>query len=802
MRSSLRLVSAITGVLSAALGFAADPPSQPIDHSRLLVYATPDGQERPVRTPADWAIRRRQILQGMEAAMGPLPGRSKLPPPKVEILERVDGDGFVRLGIAYLAEENDRVPAHLYLPKDSGPVTRRPAIVAMHPTSALGKKRIAGEAQDIESLHRAYAKELAQRGYIVLAPDYPSFGDYKYDFKKSAFVSGTMKGVFNHIRGVDLLVAREDVDPALIGAIGHSLGGHNAIFLGAFDPRVQVVVSSCGWTPFHDYYGGKLAGWTSDRYMPRIRDTYRLDPDRMPFDFYEVIAALAPRAFFSCSPLGDSNFDFRGVKKAETKVREVFSLLGVADRLEIHYPDCTHDFPDEIRQKAYAFIDRTLRHTPRLCPAEPTVSETTSPLRVATFRCDVTPPMGQPMISGDGVKMVESPLEAKGIILEAQGRRYVLCAFDWCELCNGSHLAVRRTIAQAAGADVSHVAAQTVHQHTAPIVDADALKVLTQHDTAQIHLNEAALDEIDRRLSATVREASRKLEPFDSLGVGQAKVDRVASSRRATDPAGKIHVRWSTCKEPAVRDLPEGTIDPFLKTITLARNGKAIVRLHYYATHPQTPYGDGRASSDIVGDAREELQRKEGVFQIYFTGCGGDITLGKYNDGSKAARKDLAARLLAGMEAAVAATRFTPVGPVCWRTCPLELPRRTDRGFSLDECLARVKDPKDLSRLYRGALRVAFHQRSGQPIELSSLQLGQVHILHLPGEPMIAFQLFAQRLKPDDFVAVAGYGDCGPGYLCPEEAFREGGYEPTDSNVKPESEPLVKKAIASLLGIE
>ena len=99
-------------------------------------------------------------------------------------------------------------------------------------------------------------------------------------------------------------------------------------------------------------------------------------------------------------------------------------------------------------------------------------------------------------------------------------------------------------------------------------------------------------------------------------------------------------------------------------------------------------------------------------------------------------------------------------------------------------------------------MRVAFHQRSEQPIELSSLEIGNIHIVHLPGEPMIDFQLFAQGLKPADFVAVAGYGDCGTGYICPEQAFRDGGYEPTDASVKPESEALLKKAIAALLGVD
>jgi len=341
---------------------AVEPKSPgAVDHSRLLVYGTPDGQDRPVRTATDWAIRRQQIIAGMEAAMGKLPDRSKLPPPDVKVIERVEGDGFVRLSIAYLAEENDRVPAYLYLPKDRPAGRRVAAMLALHPTSPLGKKTVSGEGP---RPNRAYALELAQRGYVVLAPDYPSFGDYPYDFQKSKYLSGSMKAIFNHMRGVDLLQARAEVDPERIGVIGHSLGGHNAMFVGVFDQRLKVIVSSCGWTPFHDYYNGKIAGWTSDRYMPRLRDVYGLDASRVPFDFYEVVAALAPRAFFSCSPLAADNFAVAGVKKTEPKAREVFALLKAADQLQIRYPDCGHDFPEEVRRDAYAFLDRVLQHTP------------------------------------------------------------------------------------------------------------------------------------------------------------------------------------------------------------------------------------------------------------------------------------------------------------------------------------------------------------------------------------------------------------------------------------------------------
>jgi hypothetical protein len=339
------------------LGEERGSPRYP-DHSVLLVYRDAGGAQHPVRGPADWAIRRGHILRGMEAAMGPLPDRSRRGPPEWNVAERVAGDGFMRLKVWYAAEPGDRVPAYLLLP--AAPpghlaAERRPAMLALHQTTAIGKGEVVGLGG---------GRELAQRGYVVLAPDYPSFGDYAYDFHNRRYVSGSMKGIFNHMRGVDLLESLPEVDPRRIGVIGHSLGGHNAMFVGVFDSRLAVIVASCGWNPLHDYFGGRLIGWTSDRYMPRLRDVYGLDPDRVPFDFYEVVAALAPRTFFSNSPTGDDNFAVGGVRKAEAKAREVFALWGAGDHLQIRYPDCGHDFPPEVRRAAYAAIDRTLRHTP------------------------------------------------------------------------------------------------------------------------------------------------------------------------------------------------------------------------------------------------------------------------------------------------------------------------------------------------------------------------------------------------------------------------------------------------------
>ena len=377
---SLSRFQFITSALFLCCSFCfAESPPRPLytDHSNLMIYRDLLNQIQPVKTTEDWSWRRQHILIGMQEAMGPLPAQNTRPPFDLKVIAEQKGNGWLRQTISFAAEERspseknskddsskkqDRITAYLYLPLSRKQNERRPAMLALHPTGALGKGIVAGESN---KANREYGRELAERGYVVLCPDYPSFGELSnYDFTKDRYVSGTMKGIFNHMRCVDFLQSRSEVDRERIGVIGHSLGGHNAMFVAAFDERLKVIVSSCGWTPFHDYYKGKIAGWTSDRYMPLLKTKYKLDPDRVPFDFYEVVASLAPRPFFSNSPLRDANFDYKGVKKAEPKTRTIYDLFQKKDRLQIVYPDCAHDFPVDIRKQAYSFIDRALKFDP------------------------------------------------------------------------------------------------------------------------------------------------------------------------------------------------------------------------------------------------------------------------------------------------------------------------------------------------------------------------------------------------------------------------------------------------------
>ena len=176
---------------------AADEPPPPYgSHAQLRVYVDGSGEERPIKTPAEWGPRRRHILAGMQQAMGSLPDRRDMPPFDMRVTDEVSENGVRRQEISFASGDGDRVSAYLYLPIRAS-VERLPAVLALHQTAAIGKGDPAGLGSPKS---RPYATELAERGYAVLAPDYPSFGDSKdYDFAHDRYESGTMKGIFNRI---------------------------------------------------------------------------------------------------------------------------------------------------------------------------------------------------------------------------------------------------------------------------------------------------------------------------------------------------------------------------------------------------------------------------------------------------------------------------------------------------------------------------------------------------------------------------------------------------------------------------
>jgi hypothetical protein len=444
-------------------------------------------------------------------------------------------------------------------------------------------------------------------------------------------------------------------------------------------------------------------------------------------------------------------------------------------------------------------------------------------IRIAVFDVDASPPVGSPLAYDTNVE-VQNPLSCRGIVLlppresasdSDASKPIVLCAVDWIGIGNAAHREFREALATAAGTTSWRVAVHTLHQHDAPWCDFTVDELLAKHKITHRPFDSAFARDVLGRAAAAVKDAVGRSQPVSHVGLSAAAVEQVASNRRILGPDGKVlYVRYTATKDAKIREFPEGTIDPLLRMVTFWNGDKPLAALSYYATHPQSYYRTGKANPDFPGLARNARQESTGIPHIHFNGAGGNIGAGKYNDGSTENRQILADRVASAMERAWKTTRKAPLAAkdVQWTTTSVALPTAPHLDETALVVLVAGKDsasdakpPTPLER-FIAATKLAWLRRSraGEKTELACLRLGGARILHLPGELFVEYQLEAQRLRPDAFVAVAAYGDYGPAYIGTEISYAQGGYETgrNSSFVSPEVEGVLMRGIAKLLEVD
>ena len=307
------------------------------------------------------------------------------------------------------------------------------------------------------------------------------------------------------------------------------------------------------------------------------------------------------------------------------------------------------------------------------------------------------------------------------------------------------------------------------------------------------------------RAANAARVAVEAAQPITHIGWGEAEVQEVASNRRILGPDGKVRVtRYTATKDPAVRAEPVGVIDPVVSLVSFWNGDQPVAVLSYYACHPQSYYRTGIPNPDFPGIARfVRGQAVPEALHVHFNGAGGNIGAGKYNDGAKENRVALAMRLADGMRRAWESTKKTPVAAdrLQWRTVTVALPPAPH----LDEAnlRANLTSAAASTAATTAADKLAWltRCRSGHQVDLALLRMGDICVLHMPGELFVEYQLAAKKLRSDGHVAMAAYGDYGPGYIGTERAYGEGGYETSQgaSNVAPTVEAILMDGMRELL---
>jgi hypothetical protein len=430
------------------------------------------------------------------------------------------------------------------------------------------------------------------------------------------------------------------------------------------------------------------------------------------------------------------------------------------------------------------------------------------PLAICTFRSDATPPLGSPLCIAlvPPAKEIVDPLSVRGLVLLGDESPIVLCAVDWVGIGNGGYDAFREALARAAGTSVDRVALHTLHQHDAPGCDFEAEELLASRGLTGAMFDVAFARQTIDRAAAALRTSLSAPKNVTHLGVGVGRVEKVASNRRVLGPDGKVqYVRYSSSNIEAARAAPEGVVDPDVRLLSFWNGEEPLAVLSYYATHPQSYYGQGGVSADFVGMARTLREMAlPGVPHIHFNGAAGNVAAGKYNDGAPSNRPILAERLAAGMRLAWTATQRVPLagGEVGWKTLEVKLPLSANLVDEapllklLDNAGAKTSDRVRAATDLTWVRRV----KSGRTLQLSCLRLGPAYVLHMPGELFVEYQLAAAQRKPQSTVCMAAYGDFGPGYIGTEIAYSQGGYETSYvSRVAPQVERVLREAIGELL---
>jgi len=428
-------------------------------------------------------------------------------------------------------------------------------------------------------------------------------------------------------------------------------------------------------------------------------------------------------------------------------------------------------------------------------------------IRIATFGTDVTPPIGTPLCDALVVpaKEIVDPLSARGIVLFTNDKPIVMVAVDWVGVGNSGHTAFRDALAKAVGTTRERVAVHCLHQHDAPGCDFEADELLGKYKLGGKLFDPVFARKAIDRVAAAVAKAAKTSRTITHIGVGKAKVEEVASARRVMGPDGKVkYVRYSASKDPKIRAEPEGVIDPFVQVLVFYDGDAPVSLISYYATHPQSYYGRGGVSCDFPGLARNRCERDVGWPQhIHFNGAGGNVTAGKYNDGSVENRMILADRLATGMKAAYRNVTKEPIdaSKASWRVASAALP--VSKLYNTKDQLAKVADEKlkDVDRM-RAARNYVWARRceAGEKIDMQCLHLGNAYVLHMPGELFVEYQLAAQKMRSGSHVMMAAYGDYGMGYIGQAISYTQGGYETGPvSRVAPEVEGVLMNAMRELL---
>jgi hypothetical protein len=430
-------------------------------------------------------------------------------------------------------------------------------------------------------------------------------------------------------------------------------------------------------------------------------------------------------------------------------------------------------------------------------------------MRATSFKVNVTPPMGLHLCGGylpPASKLI-SDNWLRGLVIQDAGQRYVIAGIDYCYLIGKSHTRMEEALAKGAGTTRANATMNANHAHAAPMITEEAHETLRAYNPKLNFHNETYFADVLSRTEKAIKDAIAKgLWNVSGVAFASHAVEEFASTRRVFLEPGKASVRWSIAREDAVKNAPIGLVDPNVDLVTLYDDqGKPRVSMGYFACHPQVGYVDGVIHSDTTGIALSLFEeRYPDTFPIFFDGCGGDVTAGKYT--SKHATRNnhlFGVRLYDALEEAFLKSRPNPVGEFSWNDQTFTAPLAPVQ-FPLKEIMDKMADPKssDSEKILAAFKKHRLDTKTDSyPFRITHARFGDIGLLMLPSELSVIYQFYAKELHRGP-LAVAAYGDSYLNYVAYDKAFEEGGYEvdPWWTEVGPGIEVWIKDKIRKVIG--
>jgi len=281
---------------------------------------------------------------GRSAGAGPNPGQLRPDVPAWVIQRGGNSFGWVDPGRSLAAMRpmtfGYGITGHLYYPNNTPAGTRLPAVIWLHGYSyPLGYMWVYRS-----DTHPILA--LVNAGYAVLAFDQAGFGSRMGEFapfyKRHPHWSLMGQMVEDTTKAVDALAADPAIDPARISVFGYTIGGTVGLYAAALDPRIQSVVSISGFTPMRtdtaDRGTGGIGRYSEERaLLPRL-GFFIGNESRVPYDFDELIAAIAPRSVLIVEPTMDRATTPADVRQAVSRAKQIYNLYSAADKLTLYEP--------------------------------------------------------------------------------------------------------------------------------------------------------------------------------------------------------------------------------------------------------------------------------------------------------------------------------------------------------------------------------------------------------------------------------------------------------------------------------